>query len=909
MSSTEVTLSAPRPVQAQERKQVPKPHPDVQKLIDTATDDKVEWKDMMQLLEKALAKARELQDVCGEGRVLNWMGRVHDVTGDKQRATEFFELALQRSRESGDKAGEATTLNNMGAALSAQGKLQKALQLYEQARPLLREVGDSQREAGTLTNIGAARFKLGEIRSALDAYEQARELLQKVGDFRGEARVLNNLGLAWTSLGDLGKARRFHEQALPLRRKAGDLAGEAASLNNIGLIALQLKQYESALKFLEQALPLIRNIGSIEGEAVTLSNIGSAWSGLGNNKEAIKFYEEALNLQRKVGDITGEAYTQGNIGQMRVELGEVELGLQVFTSALALLRMTENIEGEATILENIGLAWSSLRVPGLAISWAKSSVNATQELRENASGIGGSVDSSLLRSIRSRYDTLFAALQSQGRIAEALQVQELQEVSRIKEFVYRGTAEQEMFSKRLSLTKLEKHWMQEYEKVATPLGELGKQRDELIRINERLPEQNRALQDLETKLKVAEENFKKTIDVMTEAFQKSSEDDNRLVDLTKDRDLTLLAKSLTEKTGRKVGCFATLVGEKNTSVMFIGPNAKVITKAVAMSRADLSKAVTEALTDLNNPKRQPYATSKKLYELILKPFESELNGLDCLMFNLNGPLRYVPVAALWDGQRYLAERFQVTNFSIAVWENLAKDPPKTWGASFFGLTQKVPGFAQLPGVKAEVESSAPLFKSAPRLNAAFSRAALEAVLKSKKSNLLHFGTHFVLDPASSEATFMVLGDGSKWRPTEMEKNKALSFDGVDLLVAGACRTGVPTGDDASIEGFGAYCQVKGARAVLSTLWEVNDSSTSAWMKTFYRLLASGKGRGGSYHRAQLAMITGESATTLKLPKSGTRAGSASAASGSAGTPFKVDPKRPFAHPYYWAPFTLSGNWR
>ena len=25
--------------------------------------------------------------------------------------------------------------------------------------------------------------------------------------------------------------------------------------------------------------------------------------------------------------------------------------------------------------------------------------------------------------------------------------------------------------------------------------------------------------------------------------------------------------------------------------------------------------------------------------------------------------------------------------------------------------------------------------------------------------------------------------------------------------------------------------------------------------------------------------------------------------------FKLDPKAPFAHPYYWAPFILIGNWK
>jgi CHAT domain-containing protein len=226
----------------------------------------------------------------------------------------------------------------------------------------------------------------------------------------------------------------------------------------------------------------------------------------------------------------------------------------------------------------------------------------------------------------------------------------------------------------------------------------------------------------------------------------------------------------------------------------------------------------------------------------------------------------------------------------------------------------VEGFKGLPGVKAETESAAPLFGATPQLDNAFTKLTLESLLKGKQTALLHFGTHFVLDPASSEETYMVLGDGKKWRPTEMEQYKDLSFDGVELLVASACKTGVPTGDDASIEGFGAYCQVKGARSVLSSLWEVNDESTSLWMKSFYEQLAGGVSKGEAYHRAQLALITGEKAGSLSLPKGGTRSDVSSKTTNpppkiDPGKPFVVDPKRPLAHPYYWAAFTLSGNWR
>ena len=909
IASPEVAHSALPPAQTQEQKQAPKPHPEVQKLIDEATGEQPSHEKRIPILEKALSRAREIRDIPGEARALFWLGRINQQIPNREKALELLEDCLPLFRGIGDVAFEGMTLDAMGSVWSKLGDIQKALKCHEEALPLRRRARDAQGEAATLNNLAVLWSSLGERRKAVEYLEQALIPLRQLMDSKSEGLVLNNIGAVYLSLGEKRKALSALEKSLPLLRKTGDLEGEIVSLGNIGRALDELGERHKALEQYELALVLIRKTGNVRSEATIINNIGLVWLKLGEARKALDFLEQSLPLLRKTGNIPGEARTLTSLAGIWSDLGDNDKAVKHLTESLPLFRKSGDLFGEAWAQHNMGLVWKELAEPCVAINWLKCSVNAHQRIRAGSAGLSAATDRALLTTIRLTYDTLTELLESQGRIAEALQVQELQEASRIKEFVYRGTPEEDMFAKRLSLTRLEMHWMEQYDGAMKRLGELGKQRDDLARMKERLPEQEKALQDVNAKLKDAEANFKKTIDGMTEAFKEAAPEDHQLVDLAKERDLTLVAKALSDKTGKKVGCFATLVGEKSTSVMFIGPNAKVVTKTIAISRADLSKAVTAALGDLNNAKRQPFATSKKLYDLVIKPFEAQLKGLDCVMFNLNGPLRYVPMAALWDGKRYLAERFQVTNFSIAVWENLAKNPPKSWGAAFFGLTQKVEGFSQLPGVKAEVEASAPLFKATPRLDKAFSKSALEALLKQKKTNLLHFGTHFALDPASSEETYMVLGDGTKWRPTEMEQNKQLSLEGVELLVAGACRTGVPTGDDASIEGFGAYCQVKGARSVLSTLWEVNDASTSTWMKTFYKLLAGGKGRGEAFHRAQLAMITGQVAAALKLPKGGTRAGSATAATAAPGKPYVTDPKRPYAHPYYWAPFTLSGNWR
>lgn len=948
MTSPQAALPSLPALQAQEQKQVPKPHPEVQKLIDEATNDNLDSKDALAVLNTAMTHAIRLVDLAGEGQVASLMGRAHHQLGQVRRALTLYERALALQRKLGDGEGEAETLTYIGSAWSDLGEKQRALELNEEALQVWRKIGDKYGESATLNNIALVWADLGEYgraiknfemalmtlqessekhwiravylnnlgsiysdvgqnRKALTFYEQALSLHRQEGNTEDAATVLGNIGALWSELGEKKRALDLFQQSLELARKANDVYCEARMLINIGEAWLSLGESRKALNLFEEALPLIRRIEYGQLEAVTLSLMGNCLSVIGEKQKALDFHEQSLQLMHAISDTRGAARTLASMGGAYSDLGDQARALECLEQSLILLRSLGDSVGEAAALYNISKAWSLLGGSAMSISWGKLAVNELQALRQDTAGISQVADQSLLRSLKAEYDSLATSLQSQGRIAEALQVQELQEASRIKEFVYRNTAEQEMFSKRLNLTKLEKHWMDEYEESAKPLGALRKKREELARIKERLPEQEKALQDVETKIKEAEVAFRKTLEAMTAAFKKTTREDNRLVDLTQDRDLTHIAKNLTARTGKKVGCFATIVGEKSTHVMFIGRNAKVVTKEVRITRSDLSKVVTEALSDMKNPSRIPYNTSKKLYDLVIKPFERELKGLDCVMFNLNGPLRYVPMAALWDGKRHLAERFQVTNFSIAVWENLAMDPPETWSAEFFGLTQKVEGFSQLPGVKAEVEDAAPLFKATPRLDDAFTKSSLESLLKMKTANLLHFGTHFVLDPASSEETYMVLGDGTKWRPTEMEQDEELSLEGVELLVAGACSTGVPTGDDASIEGFGAYCQVKGARSVLSTLWEVNDASTSSWMRSFYRLLASGKGKGEALHRAQLAMITGDMATSLKLPRGGSRGPDIPFEPGKDG--FKPDPKRPYAHPFYWAPYTLSGNWR
>ena len=126
----------------------------------------------------------------------------------------------------------------------------------------------------------------------------------------------------------------------------------------------------------------------------------------------------------------------------------------------------------------------------------------------------------------------------------------------------------------------------------------------------------------------------------------------------------------------------------------------------------------------------------------------------------------------------------------------------------------------------------------------------------------------------------------------------MQFSSLDLLTLSACETGVGGGKEANgleVESLRARLQMKGAKAVLATLWPVDDDSTGAFMADFYRRWKHTKGetKAEAMRQAQVALIQGRTN------------GIAAPIRGGASTSEKHD----WTHPYYWAPFVLSGDWR
>jgi CHAT domain-containing protein len=328
----------------------------------------------------------------------------------------------------------------------------------------------------------------------------------------------------------------------------------------------------------------------------------------------------------------------------------------------------------------------------------------------------------------------------------------------------------------------------------------------------------------------------------------------------------------------------------------------------------------QLLANPTSSQKEVQATGKQLYDWLIKPVESELktNKIQNLVFALDRVTRYIPMSALFDGEKYLVENYTIsTVVSADLTDTRDRIPPGTQNTSVLalGLSNAVSGFNALPNVPAELDAivrkqpndSQGIYPGQEFLNRDFDFRALRNNLSGHQ--LLHIATHGEFVPGSPDASYLLLGTGEKLAIPEIATLQDLN--NVQLVVLSACQTalGKEGQDGNEINGISYYFLNAGAKAVMASLWSVNDDSTRVLMQNFYGNLAKGTAsapisKAEALRQAQLNLLRGNSSTTNHLDQ---RSSLGPEARPDSQTPLTNRAASGFSHPYYWAPFILIGN--
>ncbi len=291
--------------------------------------------------------------------------------------------------------------------------------------------------------------------------------------------------------------------------------------------------------------------------------------------------------------------------------------------------------------------------------------------------------------------------------------------------------------------------------------------------------------------------------------------------------------------------------------------------------------------------------AQQMYQWLLLPLEAELQkrGITNLVFLMDTGLRSIPLAALYDGQGFIIERYSMglmpsLNLTEPTHIPLDGSQVLAMGANTFTGT----GLNPLPAVGLELNTISRLWDGAEFLNNRFTLENLKQQRQNQPFRMIHLATHGVFSPGDRSNSYIQLWD----QQLRMDQLDQLNWGNppVDLLVLSACQTAL--GDRDAELGFAGLAINAGVRSALASLWEVNDTATLGLMTTFYQQLQTAPVKSEALRQAQLAMLRGEvriEAGNLVTPN---------------GNVPLTDGLRDLGnlrltHPYYWSAFTMVGN--
>ncbi len=334
--------------------------------------------------------------------------------------------------------------------------------------------------------------------------------------------------------------------------------------------------------------------------------------------------------------------------------------------------------------------------------------------------------------------------------------------------------------------------------------------------------------------------------------------------------------------------FVSTVTAKNAVSLIVTTNNRREHFRIIIKKEALEKMVSEYRDSIINLAANHQTRGNKLYKLLLSPLEKTFaeNKTTKVVWFLDGVLRLLPTASIFDGKQYLIERFSNAQLTFANDGNVVL--PRTDELTAIGLAasesfENLPMLDQAVGeIECVIAEKKKLLVNSPCKTGIvkgnkfadddFTKELLENAFK--KYQLIHIAGHFVMQSGNFNNSFLVLGGGNN-RKYSIKEFAAQHLEKVELLTLSACDTANLKLTD-SFESFATMAQKRGAKAVLGTLWAVDDSSTTKFMREFYK----------AYQINKL-----DKTEALKVVQKSFISG------------------KKYSHPFYWSTFALYGNWK
>jgi CHAT domain-containing protein len=850
---------------------------------------------------------------------------VYAQVSEFRTALRFSEEALSLAQKVGSERLEAPIETLLGGISDVLGEVVKSQQHFERARLLAKRLGDIPNEGSALNNIGKLYNDYGDFQRALNYYLQALPLFADRPDRR--ALTLNNIGVAYIWLGDAERSLDHFQQALVILKNGPDRTAESQTLSNIGFAHQRLLKYPEALDYYARARAMQQKIGNRPQEGQTLELLGVIHSEMGQPEKAVEYHQQALEIQRSVKNIRREAKSLNSLGHVYGLLGQPEKAMDNLTQALSIYRTINDLNSTAIVLEDRAQVEQQLG----NLNDARKDIEESLSLIETVRARTGSQQfrASYLASKEKAYELyidllmqLHAKDPAAQHDAEALQVSERRRARSLLEMLNESHVDIEQ-GVSPDLVRREREIRQAINAKAQRQIQLRAQNGNRQEI-ETFDKEIRALEDAYQQVQVAIRNASPAYAELTQPQPL----DLKGIQKQLDPDTVLLEYSLGDERS-----YLWIVSQNSLKTYELPKREEIQKLAQQVYESLTARSVVKSVESsaqrqarIAQADEQFRQSAAELGQKILAPAVAEL-GTKRLVVVADGPLQYVPFAALSAGKEYrpLVVNHEIASIpsasSLAVQrQSLANRQPAPKGLAVLAdpvfsvsdarfksinrakdvasnslpindtrIIEHLKGspagqlsIRRLPFTRQEADQILAVAPVGSNFKALDFRASRSVATSGELSQYryVHFATHGYLDAARSGLSAIVLSmideqgnpqDG--FLRTHDIYNLKLP---AELVVLSACETGL--GKDVKgegIEGLTRGFMYAGARRVVVSLWNVNDKATAALMQRLYvEMLREGKTPAAALRAAQIQLLR----------------------------------TRQWQSPYYWAAFVMQGEW-